>query len=140
MDRSAGNDLAWVESDDGFEYKNAVRWTAPLATSEGAIVRRKVAKLDDPLFRGGARSLANKGVLLSIAGRTTAVLTRLSDGMGWLSQAEPQQRFVDAVWVDDNDVFLETADDPTPQYDLPQSGIMRLSRATLGAPTVPSGL
>jgi hypothetical protein len=140
MDRSSGNDLVWVESDDGFEYKNATLWTAPLRASEGAIVRRKVAKLDDALFRGGARSPANKGVFLSLVGRSTALLTRLSDGMGWLIQAEPQQRFVDSVWVDDNDVFLETAEDPTPQYDLPQSGIMRLSRATLGAPTVPSGL
>ena len=140
MDRSSGNDLVWVESDDGFEYKNATLWTATLAANEGAIVRRKVAKLDDSLYRGGARSPANKGVFLSLVGRSTALLTRLSDGMGWLIQAEPQQRFVDPVWVDDSDVFLETADDSMPPYDLPQSGIMRLSRSTLGAPTVPSGL
>lgn len=140
VDRSAGNDLVWVESDDGFEYKNSSLWTAPLAADEAGVVRRKVAKLDDAMFRGGARSPANKGVFLSLIGRSTALLTRLSDGKGWLVQAEPQQRFVDAVWTDENDVFLETADDSNPPYNHPPSGIMRLSRSVLGLPTVASGL
>ena len=64
----------------------------------------------------------------------------MSDGMGWLIQAEPQQRFVDAVWVDDDDVCIETADNTSPMFDLPPAGMMRLSRATLGLPTVASGL
>ena len=115
-------------------------WTAPLAADEASLVRRKVAKLNDVTMRGGARSPANKGVFLSIIGRNTALLTRLSDGMGWQIQAEPQTRFVDPVWVDDDDVFLQTADDSQPQFDMPVSGMLRLSRATLGAPTVPSGL
>lgn len=140
LDRSADNTLVWVESDDGFEYRNATLWTAPLAATEASLVRRKVAKLDDSLFRGGGRSPANKGMFLSLTGRNTAVLTRLSDGVGWRIQAEPNERFVDAVWVDDNDVFLETAKDDGSQFQHPPSGLMRLSRATLGAPTVPSGL
>lgn len=79
-------------------------------------------------------------MFLSLTGRNTAVLRRLSDGAGWLIQAEPKERFVDAVWVDDDDVFIETAKDDDPKFDHYPSGLMRLSRATLGLPGVPSGL
>jgi hypothetical protein len=53
---------------------------------------------------------------------------------------EPKQRFVEPVWVDDEDVLIETAPDPDGQMDFPPTGILRLSRASLGAPTVLSGL
>ena len=130
----------WVESDYGLQYVNSTIWTAPLAASESQLVRKKVAKLADTLERGGARGVANRGILLNLVGRNTALLTRLSDGMGWLVQGEPNERFVDPVWVDDDDVLIETAPDPDGDKEAPATSILRLSRATLGEPTVPSGL
>jgi hypothetical protein len=62
LDRSAGPDLVWVESDFGANYSNPTLWTAPLAASEAGIVRRKVAKLPDTTGSGGARGVANRGV------------------------------------------------------------------------------
>lgn len=104
------------------------------------IARTKVAKIVDTLERGGARAIANRGVYLSLVGRNTALVTRLSDGMGWLVQGEPKERFVDPVWVDDNDVLIETAPDPDGTKDVPSTSVLRIARSSLGAPTVPSGL
>jgi hypothetical protein len=131
--------LVWVESEQGLGYVNSTLWVAPLVTSEATLARRKVAKLDDGLERGGT-GVANKGVYLSLTGRNTALLTRLSDGAGWAIQGEAKQRFTSPVWVDDNDVLIETAPDPDGQTDWEPAGVLRLARSTLGAPTVPSGL
>jgi hypothetical protein len=140
LDRGAGSDLVWVETgDDGLGTTSSTLWTAPLATTLGEIVRRPVAKLNVGIPRGGARAPANKGVFLNVIGRTTALLTRLQDGMGWLIEAEPQQVFLDPIWVDDNDVFILTGVEMGTSYSAPSS-VVRISRATLGAPTVASGL
>lgn len=139
IDRSNGNTLVWVESEQGVGYVNSTLWGAPFVTSEASLARRKVAKLDDSLGRGGA-GVANKGVYLSLTGRNTALVTRLSDGLGWAIQGEAKHRFTSPVWVDDDDVFIETAPDPDGQADWEPAGVLRLSRGTLGAPTVPSGL
>lgn len=139
LDRWSGNTLVWVESEQGAGYVNSTLWAAPLVTSEAGLSRRKVAKLDDALERGGT-GVANKGTFLSLTGRNTALLTRLSDGAGWLIQGEAKHRFTSPVWVDDGDVFIETAPDPDGQADWEPAGVLRLSRSTLGDPTVPSGL
>lgn len=141
IDRSAGHAIVWVESDtDTFDYTNSTLWTAPFATSEANIVRRKVAKLDDLLHRGGADGVANRGVFLSLVGRNRALVTRLSDGLGWFVDGEPGTRMVAPLWVDDNDVLIETAPDPNPPAVEDPTTILRISRAVLGAPTVPSGI
>lgn len=69
------------------------------------------------------------------------MLTRLSDGMGWRIDAEAGEGFTQPVWVDDADVFLATAK-IVPQIDRlgDTSTVIRISRATLGPPTVPPGL
>jgi hypothetical protein len=142
LDRSAGLALVWVESDYGnIGYANATLWTAPLAATEEALQRRMVAKLPDTKQRGGGWGVANRGVFLSLTGQSTALLTRLSDGMGWEIRAEPGEGFTQAIWVDDDDVLIETAEINV-QYDRLKypSSVLRLSRASLGAPTVPSGL
>jgi len=141
LDRSSSDQLVWVEADfPAFDYVNTTLWTSPFATSEAGVVRRKVAKIDDARGRAGGRFVANKGVVLSLVGRNTALVTRLSDGAGWLVQGEPLERFVVPVWVDDNDVLIETAEDKAGTFDNPASGIVRIARASLGAPTVGSGL
>lgn len=140
LDRSNGDTLVWVESEYGLGYVNSTIWAAPLVASEATLARKKVAKLEDALQRGGARGVANRGVFVNLVGRNMALVTRLSDGMGWLVQGEPKQRFVDPVWVDDDDVLIETAPDPDGSRDEGATSILRLSRSSLGSPTVPSGL
>lgn len=141
VDRSSGNLLVWMESDyGGVGYANSTLWKAPFATSEAGVARTKVAKLVDALERGGARAVANAGVYLSLIGRNTALVTRLSDGIGWIVQGEPKERFVDPVWVDENDVLIETAPDPDGTKDFGSTSILRVARSSLGAPTMPSGL
>lgn len=141
LDRSNSDALVWTEGDfPGFSYVNVTLWTSPFATTEAGLSRRKVAKVNDALGRAGGTFVANKGVVLSIIGRSTALVTRLSDGLGWLVQGEPQERFVVPVWVDDQDVLIETAEDKAGTFQNPASGILRIARSSLGAPTVPSGL
>lgn len=144
IDRSNGPALVWVESDNGTTgfYSNSTLWTAPLVANEAALVRRKVAKLNDVKERGGAYGVANKGVFLSLVGTSTALLTRLSDGMGWTIQAEPGDGFTQPVWVDDTDVFLEVAKlvPASGEPDTARYTVLRIARSALGTPTVPSGL
>jgi hypothetical protein len=140
LERSNNNALVWVESDNGLDYTNSTLWTAPFATSEAALVRRKVAKLQDSTFSGGGGGVANHGVFLSLSGRNEATIVRLSDGMGWKVVGEPGERFTAPIWVDDNEAILQIAPDPNGQVDTDSYGIVRIARSTLGAPTVPSGL
>lgn len=62
-----------------------------------------------------------------------ALFIRLSDGWGWPIEAETDRIFLQPLWVDDNDVWMLTG---IPDLVI-QDGIMRVSRASLGAPTVP---
>ncbi|MBX3209917.1 MAG: hypothetical protein KF764_33110 [Labilithrix sp.] len=140
LDRSNGNALVWVESDSGLDYTNSTLWTAPFATTEASLVRRKVAKLEDSTFSGGGGGVANRGVFLSLSGRNEATITRLSDGMGWKVTGEPGERFTAPIWVDDNEAILQIAPDPDGKFQLDSYGIVRIARSTLGPPTVPSGL
>lgn len=144
LDRSMGPTLLWVESDPGTTgfYSNSTLWSAPLAANEAGIVRKKIAKLVDVKERGGAYGVANKGVFLSLIDANKALLTRLSDGMGWTIEAEPGDGFTQPVWVDDSDAFLESATlapngDPDPGR---RHTVLRFARSALGAPSVPSGL
>jgi hypothetical protein len=137
VDRSNANQLVWVESDFGFE---ATILTSPYATTAGAVVRTKVAKFSDTLQRAGSRGIANAGVFLALVDHNKAIVRRLSDGMGWLIEGEPNERFVEPVWVDDADVLIETAPAPPGTVQYYPSSILRIARANLGAPTIPSGL
>ncbi len=140
LDRSNDNALVWVESDYGLDYTNSTLWTAPFATSEAMLARRKVAKLQDSTFSGGGGGVANQGVFLSLSGRNEATIVRLSDGMGWKVVGEPGERFAAPVWVDDDEAVLQIAPDPNGQVETDSYGILRIARSTLGPPTVPSGL
>lgn len=141
IDRANGDAIVWIESDvSGFSYVNPTIWTAPYTTSETTLVRRKVAKFtqDDPT--GGAGMVVNAGVALNLTGATTALLTRLSDGMGWSIAAEPGDGFALPLWVDDKEVWLATADPKLPSFKSQTSGIVRITRDSLGSPTIPPGI
>ena len=140
LERSNNNTLVWVESDYELDYTNSTLWTAPFATSEASLERRKVAKLKDSTFSGGAGGIANRGVFLSLSGRNEATIVRLSDGMGWKVVGEPGERFTAPIWVDDNEAILQIAPDPDGKFQLDSYGVLRIARSTLGPPSLPSGL
>jgi hypothetical protein len=141
VDRSNGNALVWVESDNTVPYTNSTLWTAPFATSESSLVRRKVAKLVDSTFSAGLGGIANDGVFLSVSRRNEATITRLSDGAQWKVSGEPGERIVYPIWVNNDEAILEIAPDPTGQPpNEPAYGLLRIARSTLGPPTFPPGL
>lgn len=53
--------------------------------------------------------VANAGMALVQAGKTTALLVRLSDGAGWTIAAHVGDALVDRLWVDENEILLSTA-------------------------------
>lgn len=141
LDRSNGNALVWVESDNQATYLNSSIWTAPYTTNAGSLSRRKVAVIsNDTLHYGGGGMVVNRGVTLNLIDPSVALITRLSDGMSWRVAAEPGRPFVWPVWVDDNEVWLTTADGSLKGYSTYPSDVVRIARSTLGPPTVPPGL
>ncbi len=141
IDRRANDSLVWVESDTIQPATNTVLWTAPAAQTMASLARRRVTAFNDPGGDGGGHMVADGGYALTQIGRTKALLVRLSDGWGWTIDAEPDRVFLQPLWVDDNDVWILTGVTPYPgRPDLiDQDGIMRVTRASLGAPTVPPG-
>lgn len=141
IDRKANDSLVWVESDTIQPATNTVLWTAPAAQTLASLARRRVTAFDDPGGDGGGHMVADGGYAVTQVGRTKALLVRLSDGWGWTIDAEPDRVFLQPLWVDDNDVWILTGVTPYPgRPDLiDQDGIMRVTRASLGAPTVPPG-
>ncbi|GAC1539161.1 MAG: hypothetical protein NVS3B10_03840 [Polyangiales bacterium] len=136
VDRSAGDALVWyVAKPYGSGYTDLELWTSPYATTAAAAAPRRVAMIDDATARGGADSVANAGVALVAVGDTTASLYRLSDGAHWTIRAEPGDGFVSALWVDEQEVWLTTANITYPDFRGYESGIVRIRRDTLGAPT-----
>jgi hypothetical protein len=140
IDRARANqgDIVWVESDRQDVYVNSTIWTSPFATTEAGIQKRRVAALDDKFHAGGANMIVNAGHVLNVVDADKALLTRLSDGKGWLIRSDPGVNFVTAVWVDDTELWISTAA-PGIGYQQAVSSIMRLSRASLGEPEVASG-
>ena len=139
VDRAAGQQIVWIEADTVCD--NAVLWTTPYATTASGVTKRAVAAVHDPQARCGRQFAANAGVVLTLTDVDKAQVTRLSDGMGWVISAEPEDVFSQPLWVDDDEVWLSTG----PAADVSNgirdfSGIFRIARSSLGAPTVPPGL
>jgi len=139
VDRSSPSSLVWVESDGDGPFTNEVIWVSPYASTAAGIARRKVALLADTNGRGGGSMVANRGVVLNVVADQKAVLTRLSDGMGWDIHADSGSGFVDALWVDDDEVWLSTASLARRNFRAYTSGIVRIARSSLGLPTVSPG-
>lgn len=135
VDRSANDQIVWTEGDDlGMQYANVTIWTSPYASAPGGIQKKQVAKLSDPDMRGGSRMVANAGVVLNRVSKTKALITRLSDGWGWMFDAEPNEQFGVPYWIDAQYAYMITMPDI---QGAASAGIMRLARAGLGNPTVP---
>lgn len=139
IDRKANDSVVWVESDTIQPATNTVLWTAPATQTMASLARRRVTAFSDPGGDGGGHMVADGGYALTQTDRKKVLLVRLSDGWGWTIDAEPDRTFLQPLWVDDNDVWILTGVTPYPGRPdiVDQDGIMRVSRASLGAPTVP---
>jgi hypothetical protein len=139
IDRGDNESLVWVESDTIQPASNTVLFTAPRATSEASLVRRRVTAFDDTDGLCGGRMIANGGYALIRVSEAKALLIRLSDGAGWEIAAEPGTVFLKEVWVDDQDVWLATGVKPLLDAGSDavfEDGLMRFTRASLGPPTL----
>ena len=140
VDQSNALQIVWIEGDVGGNgVINMTLWTSPYATSTAGIARRKVALVNDVLGRGGFGMVANAGVVLNLVDQSTALLTRLSDGMGWSITVDPGMAFEQPLWADDSEVWIATGPANVNNWQSYDTGVFRLARSTLGAPNVLPG-
>ena len=143
LDRARGNALVWLETQEGaVDRKNLTFYTSPYAESAAGLVRRQVAKLPDPKAAQGTffdGFVVNAGMLLTVTASSNLRLMRLSDGMGWnIGLRGPATGYTEALYVDDD--FLYVGMDTVSGAARNQNGILQIPRASLGEPTIPSGL
>jgi hypothetical protein len=132
-DRSDGDALVFFESDKD-TFANLELWTMPYATNDKDAAPRKIASIDDKTGWGGRDSMANAGCALLVVDTGVAWLVRLSDGEHWVVRSEPGTVFARALWIDDEEVWLSTAQGSTLDVVANETGIVRIRRDTLGAP------
>lgn len=133
IDRSAANAIVWAESVYGATgYEQVTLWTSPAAQTAADFRPRRIGRLPSTTQRGGAMA-ANRDAVLTIADPTTATITRISDGAIWSVAGEPGDDFVLPLWIDDDEVWIATA--PAGAGAANMSGILRIRRDSLGAPT-----
>lgn len=132
VDRAAGNALVWTEATSEADH---VFWTAPYATTEGALARRAIARAP---FENGF--VANAGVVAIVVGPKKARIIRLSDGMGWDVPAETGMDYIQPLWVNDDAIWLHASAPIPPAEVLFGRGAVKIPRSALGAPTVAPGL
>jgi len=105
-------------------------------------VRRQVAKLPDPNAATGTffdGFVVNAGMLLTVTSSSNLRLMRLSDGMGWnIGLRGPATGYTEALYVDDDNIYVGM--DAVSGAARNQNGIVQIPRASLGEPTIPSGL
>lgn len=134
---ASSHDIVWVESERmNFDYINPILWTSPLGDTPAGIERRKVTRYTDTLSRGGSGLMANGGFATLVVGGANALVVRLSDGQGWLVDARPTPvgMPIETLWIDTNELWVLTS----PSAYLSQAGgIIRLSRTSFGAPSIP---
>jgi hypothetical protein len=137
-DRSNDDAFVWVEDT---EPMHPTIWTSPYARTEAEAAPRPVARYQVAENSGGSNMVANAGMALTWVDKWTCRLTRLSDGAGWRIRPEIDEAIVDALWVDDDEVWFITENaEIAPYSQYVPHGITRLRRDALGPPTLPSGL
>ena len=140
LDRSDGDRMVWVEGTDESPSTDTVYWTAPLTKNGGTIQPRRITAFEDPTGTGGVYAALSQGLIVNY-GYDYALLTRISDGWSWKIPANPGEYFWRGVWVDDSEVWLAvgipSSPSGNPALGLLLTGMVRFSRAELGAPTIP---
>ena len=133
LDRSASNQIVWVEFDGLGPYSSPTLETSPYATGVSGLNPSLVTKFSSATTHPpGYELVANAGMALNLVNDTTALLTRLSDGWSWPISADPGDIFLRPLWVDDTEVWIATGDAASKKM----WSIIRLDRASLGAPTI----
>lgn len=138
LDRTNGNELVWAERSalGPSEY-----WTAPFTSAAGSIQPRRVTAFPDSRGRHGIDMAVNAGMIVNIDGFDRALVTRLSDGWSWEVSSLPSEFFMRGLWADVREVWLSQGitfgPDGDPSKGLSATSIVRLTLASLGAPTVP---
>lgn len=133
VDRARNDDMVWLEVTSSGEPQPSQLWTAPFTTDAAGFKPRKVA-LDSA--QGNVVLAAHGGYALFVNSTTTARLVRLSDGAGWLLQADPGTGFRFAAGLTDDEAWIFYNEGT----ELTSRGVMRFRLDALGPPTVPSGL
>lgn len=134
VDRTAGNALVWVEATGLAPSTNPVLYTSPFAATASGLAPRRVTAFDDPRGHGGGYMIAAHGMALQVVSATRALLTRLADGTSWNIDPEPGMAFANPLWVDDQDVWLDTGKLSTDGTAIIKGEtILRIARTSLGA-------
>ncbi|RYG15108.1 hypothetical protein EON82_26645 [bacterium] len=138
LDKSAANEVVWVDCDDTTpkcsDYK---LWASPAAKAQAEMIPRLVAKTPDVSYLWLA---ANKGLAIVTTTADEARLVRLSDGRGWDIPRDPAFRYTQPIWVDDEFIWLVASTNTKFPFNAPDS-LVRIARSTLPPePPVPSGL
>lgn len=132
----AAQHLVWAESADIAPASDSVLYEAPFAEKAADLVPRRVTAFDDPGGLGGGYMIANKGSALLRVSETRVIITSLTTGASWPIDADPGKNFLEPIWVDDNEVWLSVGTIRGNGADF--DSIHRITRASLGAPTIPA--
>lgn len=131
-DATDASAFAWLQGNpSGLGFDTVAVWTSPYSTT--AVAPRRVTGIDT-VYNAGGGLVANAGMVLLLTTATTAELVRLSDGAAWSIASEPNDAWIQPVWVDATEVWI--ASGPA-KYPGVETGLVKLKRADLGAPTIP---
>jgi hypothetical protein len=143
LDRENQNRMYWIESNSFSSPTESVLYSAPFAKNAAELAAnggpKRITSFGAMNGRGGAAMIANAGVAVDLLAWDKAFVVRESDGKGWEIPAEPGEVIYQGIWVDDTEVWLETAVVPPgglPENGISEEGILVIQRSSLGAPTL----
>ena len=136
VDNTNADSPVWMEGVlANFEYKNVALYTGQYATTANGVVPKRVTGIAS-LNNYGGFMVANSGTALLLTSPTTAEVVRLSDGWAWSLTSEAEDVWSEAVWVDNQSVWLGVAS--AKSGGALSDGIVRFDRTKLGPPTIPT--
>lgn len=131
IDRARADTIVWAETDVD-TYARPELWETPFTKTLAGAKPRRAASLS--FVPDGM--VANAGMaLMTSVDASKATLVRVSDGARWTISPEPGDQFSESLWVDDDEVWLSVSMVGAPARGWTHS-VLRLSRASLGAPTL----
>jgi hypothetical protein len=136
VDRTANNDLVWVDRDETSESGYAL-WESRFATKAAELGARQVAAL--PKLRGG-QFAANAGVVLWLDDQGAARIVRRSDGKGWPVPKTKGATYTNVIWVDDEHLWLGADMAEGKFAGQKTNAFIRYDRSVLGELTLSNGL
>ncbi len=132
VDRANQDAIYWVE-------KGASRtlWGSSFADVSAGIVRRQIAVVPESSYR----PVVNGGIAVFARDNDSLRAVRTSDGLGWNVTGEAGTPMLYGLWANDDSIWAGVSNIPFGSPGFPTlGGMLRVPCATLGPPTVPSGL